>query len=298
MTFRNFWQPLVGLYGEGEARAIARLVMERRFSLSMTDIACGSVEGIDEEELTDIRERLIKGEPVQYVLRETEFCGRRFRVEPGVLIPRPETEELCRKAVEVTAAMVAVVAMESQRKERDGRYSVLDVGTGSGCIACTVALEMQRLEALPTTEVTAWDISDRAIGIARSNADALGAKVNVEKQDALTPPDDFHRWDIIVSNPPYVCEKEKMAMHENVLGHEPAEALFVPDDDPLLFYRAIGRYAVRALKPWGTLLLEINPLYASELQELLSVLGFAEVEIQEDVFGKKRFAVARDAATL
>ena len=295
MTYRDFWQPLSQLYGEDEARAIARLVMERRFGLSMTDIACGAVEGIDEEELTAILSRLLTGEPVQYVLGEAEFCGRMFHVESGVLIPRPETEGLCRKVTEV------VVAMESQRKERDGGYEVLDVGTGSGCIACTVTLEMQRLKALLATEmsaeVMAWDISDRAIAVARGNALALGAKVNVEKQDALNPPDDVHRWDIIVSNPPYVCEHEKMAMHQNVLDHEPAEALFVPDDDPLLFYRAIGRYAVRALKPGGALLLEINPIYASELQELLMSMGFAGVEIYEDIFGKKRFAKAKTPPT-
>ena len=276
MTFRDFWQPLVGLYVDGEARAIARLVMERRFGLSVTDIACGAVERLDEEELDAVRRRLLTGEPVQYVLGEAEFCGRRFRVGPGVLIPRPETEWLCRKAVE------AVVAISSQRNERNGGGSILDIGTGSGCIACTVALETE-------AEVVAWDVSDRAIDIARSNAQTLGATVTVEKQDALNPPDDALRWDIIVSNPPYICEHEKMAMHENVVGHEPVEALFVPDDDPLLFYRAIARYAVRALRPGGRLLLEINPLYANELQALLTVTGFSGVKIVEDDFGKRRF---------
>lgn len=313
MTFRDFWQPLSRLYGDDEARAIARLVMERRFDLSMTDIACGAVERIDEEELKAVVSRLLTGEPVQYVLGEAEFCGRLFRVEPGVLIPRPETEWLCWKAVEM------MVAMESQHKGQCGSCNILDIGTGSACIACTVALEaeLDRRDSLhaksvesDSLHVTAWDISERAIAVARSNALALGAKVKVEKQDALTPPSDVHRWDIIVSNPPYVCEKEKKAMHKNVLDHEPAEALFVPDDDPLLFYRVIGSYAVRALKPGGALLLEINPLYASELQDLLSrtalcpsigeptpnpSLGegrFAEVEIHEDIFGKKRFAKA------
>ena len=274
MKFRDFWQPLVGLYDDGEARAIARLVMERRFGLSMADIATGAVERLDEEELDAVRQRLLTGEPVQYVLGEAVFCGRMFHVVPGVLIPRPETEWLCHKAVSSFLL----------RFYRNHPFSILDIGTGSGCIACTLALET-------SAEVVAWDISDRAIDIARSNALALGANVKVEKQDALNPPDDVHRWDLIVSNPPYVCEHEKMAMHPNVLGHEPAEALFVPDDDPLLFYRAIARYAVRALKPEGELLLEINPLYASELQTLLSGMGFSEGEIQEDVFGKKRFAV-------
>lgn len=274
MKFRDFWQPLVGLYDDGEARAIARLVMERRFGLSMTDIAAGSVERLDEEELDSVRCRLLTGEPVQYVLGEAVFCGRTFHVAPGVLIPRPETEWLCHKAV--SSFML--------RFYRNHPFSILDIGTGSGCIACTLALET-------SAEVLAWDISDRAIDITRSNALALGAKVKVEKQDALNPPADVHRWDIIVSNPPYICEHEKMAMHPNVLGHEPAEALFVPDDDPLLFYRSIARYAVRALKSEGELLLEINPLYAGELRELLQATGFASVEIVEDIFGKKRFAI-------
>jgi len=300
MTYRDFWQPLSQLYEAEEARAIARLVMERRFGLSMTDIACGAVEGIEEKELSAIVSRLLTGEPVQYVLGEAEFCGRMFRVESGVLIPRPETEGLI-------DLLFDYLQLDDLLFVDLG--SILDIGTGSGCIACTVALEAE-LRKLDSTNVTAWDISDRAIAVARSNALALGAKVIVEKQDALTPPDDVHRWDIIVSNPPYVCEHEKMAMHQNVLDHEPAEALFVPDDDPLLFYRAIGRYAVRALKPGGALLLEINPLYANELQDLLSrtalcpsigeptpnpSLGegrFAEVEIHEDIFGKKRFAKA------
>ena len=287
MTFRDFWQPLSQLYEAEEARAIARLVMERRFGLSMTDIACGAVEGIEEKELTAIVNRLLTGEPVQYVLGEAEFRGRMFRVEPGVLIPRPETEGL-------VDLLFDDLLFDNLLDDLlfDHLWSILDIGTGSGCIACTVALEAESRK-LDSPNVTAWDISDRAIAVARSNVLALGAKVNVEKQDALTPPDDVHRWDIIVSNPPYVCEHEKMAMHQNVLDHEPAEALFVPDDDPLLFYRAIGRYAVRALKPGGALLLEINPLYANELQELLSATGFAGVEIHEDIFGKKRFARGR-----
>ena len=281
--------------------------MERRFGLSMTDIAAGAVERIDaEDELEMLRSRLLTGEPVQYVLGEAVFCGRTFHVEPGVLIPRPETDQLCREAV--SSLKLRFHRLEDApslklRFHRNTVCSILDIGTGSGCIACTLALEMQRLEALPTTgmqrsealpttEVMAWDLSDCAIAVARGNAAALGAKVKVEKQDALNPPDDVCRWDIIVSNPPYVCEHEKTAMHANVLDYEPWEALFVPDDDPLLFYRAIGRYAVRALKPGGVLLLEINPIYAIELQELLSDLGFAEVEIQEDDSGRKRFAVA------
>ena len=275
MTFRDFWQPLTGLYDDGEARAVARLVMEQRFGLSMTDMACGAVKQIDESLLDGIRRRLLTGEPVQYVLGEAVFCGRTFHVAPGVLIPRPETEALCRLAV----------TSFKLRPHRNNRGSILDIGTGSGCIACTLALETG-------AEVVAWDISDRAIDLARANASALGAKVTVERQDALCAPCDDSLWDLIVSNPPYVCEHEKKAMHPNVLGHEPEEALFVPDDDPLRFYRAIARYAARALKPGGTLLLEINPLYADALRGLLTETGGDGVEIVDDDFGKKRYAVA------
>lgn len=289
MTFRDFWQPLVGLYVDGEARAIARLVMERRFGLSMTDIACGAVEGLDEKELDAVRRRLLTGEPVQYVLGEAEFCGRMFHVEPGVLIPRPETEWLCRRITngELRMTNPEHLTIQTPPLPLTSGEQILDIGTGSGCIACTLALDTD-------AEVVAWDISDRAIDVARGNASALGAKVTVEKQDVLRIPDsEVRRWDFIVSNPPYICEQEKKSMHENVLGHEPAEALFVPDDDPLLFYRAIASYAARALKPEGRLLLEINPLYASELRELLQATGFDGVEIAEDLFGKKRFAICR-----
>lgn len=271
MNYHDFWFPLTTVYDVGEARAVARLVMERRFGFQLTDIACGAVETLDERLLTDLRSRLLTGEPVQYVLGVETFCDRTFHVEPGVLIPRPETEWLCQKAVELL-----------QGKDT---ACVLDIGTGSGCIACTIALET-------SVSVTAWDVSDRAIAVARENAVALGANVRVEKQDALCPPADDRRWDIIVSNPPYVCENERSAMQPNVLLHEPGFALFVPDDDPLLFYRAITNYAVHAMKPDGTLLLEINPLFARELCKLLSATGFSSVQTANDLFGKERFAIA------
>lgn len=278
MTFQEFLQPLSVFYDLGEARAIARLVMERRFGLSLADIACGAVGCCDEHELAAIRNRLLNSEPVQYVLGEAEFCCRIFHVEPGVLIPRPETEWLCRKSVELL------------RGVHGG--SILDIGTGSGCIACTVALGLDS----NSTEVVAWDISDRAIAIARDNAAVLGARVTVEKADALNPPADSRRWDMIISNPPYICQHEREAMHENVLRYEPEDALFVPDDDPLLFYRAIAQYAFHALKPSGTLLFEINPAYADNLQAMANTLGFGSVTIEEDDYGKIRYAVIRALA--
>ena len=273
MTFPEFWHPLTAVYDMGEARAIARIVMERHFGLSLPDIACGAVESLDALELSAIRSRLLTGEPVQYILGEAEFCGRCFHVEPGVLIPRPETEWLCHRAVSLMSG-------------REG--SVLDIGTGSGCIACTLALDMAG-----HAEVEAWDISDSAIAVARSNAAVLGAHVTVYKTDALNPPADRQRWDLIVSNPPYICLRERKDMHQNVLRYEPGEALFVPDEDPLLFYRAIAKYASKALKPAGTLLFELNPVYSEELQTMATSLGFCSVTIEKDDYGKKRYAVIR-----
>ena len=178
------------------------------------------------------------------------------------------------------------------QKNRPPVISVLDVGTGSGCIAITLALEM------PEAKVTAWDVSDEALEIAKKNADALKADVTFEKRDALdssllTLHSSLPLWDAIVSNPPYVCEKEAAEMERHVLEHEPHLALFVPDDDPLRFYRAIAEYGVTALKPNGLLYFELNPLYAHETEAMLKKLGYVETEIKQDQFGKQRFLKAK-----
>lgn len=274
MTFREFWHPLTRLYDDAEARSIAVMALERRHGLSLADIACGAAEHLDVRALEALQGRLLAGEPVQYVLGEAAFCGRLFHVGPGVLIPRPETEWLCGRAVGLLGGI------------RGG--SLLDIGTGSGCIAVTVALERA---GQPETEVVAWDISDQAIAMAHHNALELGAPVSVVKTDALNPPPDECRWDVIVSNPPYVCRRERLAMHQNVLAHEPALALFVPDDDPLLFYRAIAAYALHALKPGGTLLFELNPLFADDIARMARRMGFGTVAIEKDLFDKERYAI-------
>lgn len=159
--------------------------------------------------------------------------------------------------------------------------------TGSGCIAVTLALDMRDVH------VTAWDISEAALDIARTNAKDLGAQVTLVMQDALSPPDDHEVWDIIVSNPPYICEKERTTMEQNVLNHEPHTALFVPDDDPLLFYRAIARYGQQALEPGGWLYFEINPLYANDMQHMLSMMSYHNIELKTDQFGKQRMIRAQ-----
>ncbi|WP_027455255.1 peptide chain release factor N(5)-glutamine methyltransferase [Xylanibacter brevis] len=272
MTYEEFWKPLTAVYEAGEAKAIARMVMEVRFGLSMTDIICGKTG--DEGEMLTLRQHLLTGEPVQYVLGQADFGGRTFHVEPGVLIPRPETYELCQWSLPPTPSK--------------WKGHILDIGTGSGCIACTLAAE------IPHAEVTAWDVSDDALRIAAENAKRANVHVSFEKVDILNSPLLYREGlgvglDIIVSNPPYICNKERAEMERNVLEHEPSLALFVPDDDPLLFYRAIARFAQQALDTDGSLYFEINPLYVDEMKQMLSDEGFLHTEVRKDQFDKQRF---------
>lgn len=272
MTYRELWRTLEPLYGNGEARAITDYVLDVSFGLSKADILCGAVEEMTAEktaELNKIFGRLTEGEPVQYVLGRAEFSGRWFNVRPGVLIPRPETEELC-----------AWITADSKASASP---KVLDIGTGSGCIAITLQLDM------PESKVTAWDISADALDVARENAQQLGANVNFVKLDALNAKPEGE-WDVIVSNPPYICEKEKKDMAVNVLEHEPHTALFVPDADPLLFYRAITRLAVQTLSKGGRLYFEINPIYADDTCHMMRAEGMTAVELRSDMYGKQRMA--------
>jgi release factor glutamine methyltransferase len=299
MKYETLWRRLASIYDTDEAKAIVRWMLDVRFGLSLTDIVCGKTDELNEEECAELEgmmQRLEKGEPVQYVMGVAEFCGRRFHVEPGVLIPRPETGELCE------------IISEAREYQRDDQ--ILDIGTGSGCIAITLALE------LPCAKVIAWDISEKALSIAKKNAEALGAEVTFEQRDILQyrensnifltiPEQDSptrslshlshlsSKYDLIVSNPPYVCNREKATMERHVLEHEPHLALFVPNDDPLLFYRAITHFAKEALKPNGLLYFELNPLYACETEAMVCELGFSETEIKLDMFGKQRFLKAK-----
>lgn len=272
MTYRELWRTLEPLYGNGEARAITDYVLDVCFGLSKADILCGAVDEMTAEktaELNKIFGRLTEGEPVQYVLGRAEFSGRWFNVRPGVLIPRPETEELC--------------AWITSDSKASGSPKLLDIGTGSGCIAITLQLDM------PESKVTAWDISADALDVARENAQQLGANVNFVKQDTLNAKPEGE-WDVIVSNPPYICEKEKKDMAVNVLEHEPHTALFVPDADPLLFYRAITRLAVQTLSKGGRLYFEINPIYADDTCRMMRAEGMTAVELRSDMYGKQRMA--------
>ena len=279
-TYQQFWQSLTPLYDAGEAQAIVRTVLDVEYGMTLTDIICGKVNELSSDEernLEEIITRLQNGEPVQYVLGEADFAGRTFHVEPGVLIPRPETAELYQWIEEEVSSLKA-----------DERKQILDICTGSGCIAITLGLN------IPNSEVTGWDISEDALRIAQGNVEMLKAgNVRIEYQDALMLPKTAETADIIVSNPPYICEKEKADMEKNVLEHEPSIALFVPDEEPLKFYRAIAEYASSALKSEGALYFEINPIYEKETREMLQSLGFKDIETKEDAFGKKRMMKAK-----
>ena len=281
ITYQQLWQSLTPLYESGEAQAIVRTVLDVKYGMTLTDIICGKVNELSSDEernLEEIIARLQNGEPVQYVLGEADFAGRTFHVEPGVLIPRPETAELCQWIEEDVSSL-----------EADERKQILDICTGSGCIAITLGLN------IPNSEVTGWDISEDALRIAQGNVEMLKAgNVRIEYQDALMLPKTAEAADLIVSNPPYICEKEKADMEKNVLEHEPSIALFVPDEEPLKFYRAIAEYASSALKSEGALYFEINPIYEKETREMLEELGFKDIETKEDAFGKKRMMKAKN----
>lgn len=261
-------------YDIDEARSIIRTMVWDLFNMSFTDICAGELNRLNDNQvllMESVMEKLEEGIPVQYATGKATFCDRVFHVETGVLIPRPETEELCSW-------------ISSNHKEP--HLSVLDIGTGSGCIATTLALDMNN------ASVRAWDISDEALHIATNNARNMNANVTFERKDIIEhsslQKDYEPLFDIIVSNPPYICTKEAAEMEDNVLEYEPHIALFVPDEDPLLFYKSITLYASNTLKPKGRLYFEINPLYSREVVELLNSNGFHNVEIKEDEFGKQR----------
>ena len=342
MTYNQLWKRLTDIYNEREAQAIVRTVLDALFGMSLTDICLGKVTQLSADDTTrleKIMQRLEKSEPVQYVLGAGWFAGRLFDVAPGVLIPRPETEDLVKwacdeakekednskeergkeekevskkgeapqkeeqllssplkeeeeglrkgedapqKEEQLLSSLLKSNKEVSEKGEEAPHPSILDIGTGSGCIAITVAL------ALPQARVTAWDISTDALAIAAGNAHRLGASIRFEHQDALNAPDDEARWDVIVSNPPYICDRERADMSDNVLSYEPELALFVPDSDPLLFYRAIARYASKALKPGGRLLFETNTAYVHEVAQAMADEGFTAIEVRNDCFGKPR----------
>jgi len=282
MSYQELCQRLSNVYPQGEAQAVVRTVLDMRFGLSLTDIYTGKVNELSSEdaaELEKIMLRLEQAEPVQYVLGEAEFMNRTFHVEPGVLIPRPETEVLCRWITSDCNHPYCAL-------QPPAPLQILDIGTGSGCIAVSLSLD------IPNSEVTAWDISGDALLVARNNAISLGARVNFQLQDALSVPENARSVDIIVSNRPYICERERKEMARNVLDFEPGTALFVPDDNPLLFYRSIAEYGTEALRKGGALYFETNPLHIDAVTDMMKGLGYSLIETREDQFGKRRFTKA------
>lgn len=278
MTYSEIWHRIATSYEDGEARAIARILIEELFGLSYTDIVCGATDQLSADDTlrldTAVR-RIEQGEPLQHVLGYADFCGNRFGVNASVLIPRPETEWLVDEGEKLMNGASNAAPSAPKR--------ILDIGTGSGCIAISLKLRIGK------AYVEAWDISEEALRTAESNAKALKAEVAFCKRDALRAEESVAPWDLIVSNPPYICDSERAAMDDNVLLHEPHTALFVPDDDPLRFYRAIARYALSSLSNGGSLLFECNTRYAEATGEMMREMGFEDVTVNDDCFGLPRF---------
>lgn len=234
-----------------------------------------SLQPEQEKLLYEAIERLLQREPLQYVLGETNFYGYTFRVNPAVLIPRPETEEL--------------VHLVLQRHKKEQPLKILDVCTGSGCIALTLAKE------LPQARVWATDISPEALAVAEENKQQLGVEALILEADALQAPFPVAELDVVVSNPPYVLEQEAALMQPNVLDWEPHLALFVPNTDALLFYKVIAREAAQKLKQGGWLYFEINEAWGSQVAALMQEIGFEEVQVLQDMQGKMRMVEGRKA---
>ena len=250
-------------YSAGEIKALTRIIATELLGVSqMAFYLKDDITLTTEQEalLGNAIERLQKREPIQHILGYSDFCGLRFKVTPATLIPRPETSEL----------------VEWIASEATGNEIILDIGTGSGCIAVSLA------HKVPQSKVTAWDISNDALAVAAENSKANGQAVTFEQVDILAYQPTGEQFDIIVSNPPYIKENEKEAMHSNVLDWEPHTALFVPDSDPLLFYRTIAEKGLTLLKPGGRLYFEINRAHGKETIEMLESLGYTSIELRKD----------------
>jgi release factor glutamine methyltransferase len=252
-----------------EVHAIALALMEKYFGLTLTDIL--SEKEIEFQDFTEIITRLNQHEPLQYILEEAEFFGRKFIVNPSVLIPRPETELLVREVLKI----------------KINAPRILDVGTGSGCIAITLNLE------IPNSKVYAIDVSQNALNTANANSKKLGVNVSFILHDFLNDSLQLETVDLIVSNPPYVRNSEKEMMKSNVLNYEPHQALFVSDRDPLIFYKAIASKSKTLLNTSGKVVVEINENFGNEVKDLFESNGFKEVKIIKDLDGKDRIVVAK-----
>ena len=284
---------LESLYPQKEARSIVLMLCEEVLGTENYTHIVEPEFKIDDKKLPELEasmERLKKMEPVQYVLGHTEFYGRTFKVDPAVLIPRPETELLCRDAIKLG---MRVYRMRSPYGKNAEPVRILDLCTGSGCIAWTMAL------SIPGSRVTAVDISDAALEVAAGQdfASELKSKETFRpefiKADVLDSEQEIELgpFDMVLSNPPYIMESEKEDMRRNVLEYEPESALFVPDDDPLLFYRAIARWSQRFMSPDGVGLSEVNESLARQTETVFKAAGYAHTEIIRDLSDKNRYII-------
>jgi len=274
-TFEHIQSELQGLYPDTEIRSFSYLMIENLTGFSRSKIVVNKNTLFSDNQrhkIDSFIEKLKKFVPIQYILNETEFFGLMFTVNESVLIPRPETEEL--------------VDWVRTENDRSSNLNILDIGTGSGCIAIALKHEF------PNAEVDAFDISKNALETARSNAKRNMLEVNFTEVDILKTGEFGPKWDIIVSNPPYIPELEKKEIHPNVLDYEPHLALFVPDADPLLFYRHIALFAQKQLKPNGKLYFEIHRDAGQACLDLLGNMGFHDVKLRQDISGNDRMVRA------
>lgn len=268
-------EALRGIYPDSEALSLAKMLLVEAFGFSTLELYGGKdkeISGKRRDVLDKMLSRLQKNEPIQYVLGKETFCGLDFEVDSNVLIPRPETRELVEWIV-------------ADRK-LDASCRILDIGTGSGCISISLA------KFLSGAEVEAWDISEGALEVARRNAVRNAVEVLFRQQDVLYALPGETRYDVIVSNPPYITEKEKLDMDANVLDWEPFTALFVPDADPLLFYRKIAELGLSMLNIGGVLYFEINRAYGQETVRMLEGLSYKQIELRKDEWGNDRMVKA------
>lgn len=273
-TIHYIKNALQGYYPDSEVISLAKLLLTQVFGISVIELYGGKDRSFSEKEqkqLDDILARLQKYEPIQYIIGTEEFYSLQLEVNENVLIPRPETQEL-------------VDWIIKDNLGRKGR--VLDIGTGSGCIPITLA------KFLSGMEVTSWDISKEALRVAERNCLLNEVKVILEHKDVLQVDSVEIQYDIIVSNPPYITEKEKKTMDHNVLDWEPSLALFVPDEDPMLFYRKIAKLGTSILKKQGQLFFEINQGYGGQTMKVLEDLGYSHIELKKDLFGNDRMIKA------